>query len=72
MHLILRVDTEADALRFAEWKSNLAVLGIPFMDVVRVLAAILLLGNVDFAPGKIDEAFDVEVVDRGELEGKEK
>lgn len=36
----------ADAQRFEAWKSALAVLGIPFMDVVRVLAAILLLGNV--------------------------
>ncbi|KAI1301352.1 Unconventional myosin-VIIb [Halotydeus destructor] len=37
-----------DAVRFAAWKTALAVLGIPFMDVVRVLAAILLLGNVHF------------------------
>lgn len=27
------------------------VLGIPFMDVVRVLAAVLLLGNVQFVEG---------------------
>ena len=30
-----RQDEVQDAARFADWKSNLAVLGIPFMDVVR-------------------------------------
>lgn len=35
-----------DALRFEAWKSCLSVLGIPFMDVARIFAAILLLGNV--------------------------
>lgn len=35
-----------DAHRFETWKSCLSVLGIPFMDVVRIFAAILLLGNV--------------------------
>lgn len=30
-------------------QSCLSVLGIPFLDVVRVLAAVLLLGNVQFA-----------------------
>ena len=44
-------DEAADAQRFAEWRSNLAVLGIPLMDVLRVMAAILLVGNVEFAPG---------------------
>ncbi|KAM7296005.1 unconventional myosin-VIIa [Ixodes scapularis] len=37
-----------DATRFEAWKSCLSVLGIPFLDVVRVLAAVLLLGNVQF------------------------
>lgn len=37
-----------DATRFEAWKSCLSVLGIPFMDVVRVLAAVLLLGNIKF------------------------
>ncbi|XP_074602506.1 unconventional myosin-IXb-like dachs isoform X2 [Brevipalpus obovatus] len=37
-----------DAARFEDWKASLSILGIPFMDVVRVLAAILLLGNVQF------------------------
>ena len=40
-----RQDETSDAKRFADWKSNLAILGIPFMDVVRVLSAILLLGK---------------------------
>ena len=62
-----RVDEAADAQRFAEWKSNLAILGIPFMDVVRVLAAILLLGNVEFAPRLGDDAFDVEIIGQEEL-----
>ena len=30
-----RQDELSDAQRFADWKFNLAVLGIPFMDVVR-------------------------------------
>ena len=42
--------------RFDKWKANLVVLGIPFMDVVKVMAAILLLGNVEFVEGngKVD------------------
>lgn len=31
--------------------SSKGVLGIPFMDVVKVLAAVLLLGNVQFVDG---------------------
>lgn len=38
--------------RFQNWKTCLGVLGIPFLDVVRVLAAVLLLGNVQFSDGK--------------------
>ncbi|XP_077491338.1 unconventional myosin-IXb-like dachs isoform X2 [Amblyomma americanum] len=38
-----------DATRFEAWKTCLSVLGIPFLDVVRVLAAVLLLGNVQFS-----------------------
>ncbi|XP_059474845.1 unconventional myosin-IXa isoform X2 [Neocloeon triangulifer] len=41
-------DEAEDAARFQAWKTCLGVLGIPFLDVVRVLAAILLLGNVTF------------------------
>ncbi|XP_047026537.1 unconventional myosin-IXb isoform X1 [Helicoverpa zea] len=40
-----------DAARFHAWKTCLVILGIPFLDVVRVLAAVLLLGNVQFAEG---------------------
>ncbi|KPM08181.1 Myosin X-like protein [Sarcoptes scabiei] len=32
--------------RFEAWQSSLSILGIPFMDVARIFAAILLLGNV--------------------------
>uniref|UniRef100_A0A0K2TNA5 Unconventional myosinIXblike [Megachile rotundata] n=2 Tax=Lepeophtheirus salmonis TaxID=72036 RepID=A0A0K2TNA5_LEPSM len=59
-----RQDEAQDAERFEEWKVNLGILGIPFMDVVRVLASILLLGNIDFAEGK---GLEVEVVGREEL-----
>ena len=45
------LDTEEEKERFLEWKINMAVLGIPFLDVVRVLSAVLLLGNVHFRSG---------------------
>ncbi|XP_063215940.1 unconventional myosin-IXAa isoform X2 [Bacillus rossius redtenbacheri] len=47
-----RQDETEDAARFQAWKTCLGVLGIPFLDVVRVLAAVLLLGNVQFMDGK--------------------
>ena len=62
-----RQDEAQDAARFQEWKTNLAVLGIPFMDVVRVLSSILLLGNVEFAPRGSDDAYDVEIIGKDEL-----
>ncbi|PZC78305.1 hypothetical protein B5X24_HaOG202310 [Helicoverpa armigera] len=40
-----------DAARFHAWKTCLVILGIPFLDVVRVLAAVLLLGNRGGAGG---------------------
>ncbi|XP_030380655.1 unconventional myosin-IXAa [Scaptodrosophila lebanonensis] len=40
-----------DSVRFQAWKTCLGILGIPFLDVVRVLAAVLLLGNVQFIDG---------------------
>ena len=43
-------DELEDAERFEQWRNSLAVLGIPFMDVIRILSAILLLGNVRFTP----------------------
>ena len=39
-------------LRFEAWKACLGVLGIPFLEVMRVLAAVLLLGNVTFIEGQ--------------------
>ena len=33
-------------------QSALATLGIPFLDVMRILVAILLLGNVEFVDGE--------------------
>lgn len=41
----------------------MGILGIPFLDVVRVLAAVLLLGNVQFMDGK-----GLEVDVKGETE----
>ena len=33
-------------------QAALATLGIPFLDVLRILVAILLLGNVEFVDGE--------------------
>ncbi|XP_026464689.1 unconventional myosin-IXb [Ctenocephalides felis] len=52
-----------DSERFQAWKACLSVLGIPFLDVVRVLSAVLLLGNVIFVDGK-----SLEVSVKGETE----
>lgn len=46
-------DEEEDATRFQAWKTCLGILGIPFLDVVRVLAAVLLLGNIQFIDGQV-------------------
>lgn len=37
------------------------VLGIPYLDVVRVLAAVILLGNVQFVPSCLDADTEVKV-----------
>ena len=47
-----RTDEVEDAARFEVWKGTLGILGIPYMDVLRVLATILLLGNVEFVEGE--------------------
>ncbi|GLH14979.1 Myosin-VIIa [Gryllus bimaculatus] len=60
-----RQDEAEDAARFQAWKACLGVLGIPFLDVVRVLAAVLLLGNVHFVDG---QGLEVDV--KGETELK--
>jgi dachs len=44
----IKQDEQEDAARFQAWKACLGILGIPFIDVVRVLAAVLLLGNISF------------------------
>ncbi|XP_018563554.1 unconventional myosin-IXa isoform X2 [Anoplophora glabripennis] len=59
-----RQDLAEDATRFQAWKTCLGVLGIPFLDVVRVLAAVLLLGNVQFMDGK---GLEVDVKGEAEL-----
>ena len=60
-----RTDQISDAQRFAQWRSSLAVLGIPLMDVLRVLSAILLLGNVEFYN---NDNFEVDLSGQEELE----
>ncbi|CAG9837277.1 unnamed protein product [Diabrotica balteata] len=59
-----RQDTIEDSNRFQAWKNCLGILGIPFLDVVRVLAAVLLLGNVQFMDGK---GLEVDVKGEAEL-----
>ncbi|CAG9087278.1 unnamed protein product [Plutella xylostella] len=61
-----------DAARFHAWKTCLAILGIPFLDVVRVLAAVLLLGNVQWAEGAggaAEPAGDAELAAAAQLLG---
>ncbi|EAT35379.1 AAEL012449-PA [Aedes aegypti] len=60
----IRQDEHEDAARFQAWKACLGILGIPFLDVVRVLAAVLLLGNVLFVDG---QGLEVEVSGETEL-----
>ncbi|XP_034940230.1 unconventional myosin-IXa isoform X3 [Chelonus insularis] len=59
-----RQDEAEDAIRFQAWKACLGVLGIPFLDVVRVLAAVLILGNVGFTDGP---GVEVSVIGENEL-----
>lgn len=58
-----RQNESEDSARFQAWKVCLGILGIPFLDVVRVLAAVLLLGNVQFSDGQ-----NLEVDVSGETE----
>lgn len=53
----VKQDEHEDAARFQAWKACLGILGIPFLDVVRVLAAVLLLGNVQFVDGQVRITF---------------
>ncbi|XP_050680896.1 unconventional myosin-Va [Leptidea sinapis] len=57
------------AARFQAWRSCLGVLGIPFLDVVRVLAAVLLLGNVHFSEDAPDPGGEAELAAAGALLG---
>lgn len=59
-----RQDEKEDAARFQAWKTCLGILGIPFLDVVRVLAAVLLLGNVQFVDG---QGLEVDIKGESEL-----
>ncbi|XP_015753714.1 PREDICTED: unconventional myosin-X-like, partial [Acropora digitifera] len=52
------VDEEDYQVKFEKWRTSLVTLGIPFLDVLRILVAILLLGNVDFVES---EGADLEV-----------
>ncbi|ODM93382.1 Unconventional myosin-Va [Orchesella cincta] len=61
----LQEDAE-DAKRFFDWKAALGVLGIPYLDVVRVLAAVILLGNVQFVESS--SCLDVDVEGEKELQ----
>lgn len=60
----IRQDEKEDAARFQAWKTCLGILGIPFLDVVRVLAAVLLLGNVQFVDG---QGLEVDIKGESEL-----
>ncbi|XP_022108413.1 unconventional myosin-IXb-like isoform X2 [Acanthaster planci] len=57
-------NTERDRIRFESWRSCLAVLGIPFFDVMRILAAVLLLGNVQFVE---DGGYELDIKGNNEI-----
>ncbi|XP_048762789.2 unconventional myosin-VIIa-like isoform X2 [Ostrea edulis] len=50
--------------RFDAWKSSLAVLGIPFSDVMRIFSAILLLGNIEFIEGS---GLELDIIGNNEI-----
>lgn len=53
-------------------QASLATLGIPFMDVLRVLSAILLLGNVQFNEKNKESTLLFEQTANGSSVGMEK
>lgn len=55
-------NTQIDAERFWNWRSSLALLGFQPMDVLKVLSAVLLLGNIQFVD-KHDHVDQVDVED---------
>lgn len=57
-------DEEVFRAKFEQWRGALASLGIPFVDVLRILVAILLLGNVEFVDG---EGLELDVKGNNEI-----
>ncbi|XP_033108068.1 myosin-I heavy chain-like isoform X3 [Anneissia japonica] len=57
-------DETADVENFTKWRTSLAVLGIPFFDVIRVLTAVLLLGNIEFIE---DGGFELDIKGNAEI-----
>ncbi|XP_071966003.1 unconventional myosin-VIIb-like isoform X2 [Antedon mediterranea] len=57
-------DETSDAENFANWRTSLAVLGIPFFDVIRILTTILLLGNIEFID---DGGFELDIKGNTEI-----
>ncbi|XP_041362626.1 unconventional myosin-IXb-like isoform X2 [Gigantopelta aegis] len=61
---VLQTNETEDKLRFEAWKKSLSTMGIPVSDVLRVLSAVLLLGNVEFVEGA---GLELEVVGNNEI-----
>ncbi|KAJ7378290.1 Myosin [Desmophyllum pertusum] len=57
-------DEEEFRAKFERWRGALATLGIPFVDVLRILVAILLLGNIEFVDG---EGLELDVKGNNEI-----
>ncbi|XP_071494240.1 unconventional myosin-X-like [Diadema antillarum] len=57
-------DAETDKQRFSALRSSLSALGIEFSDVMRILAAILLLGNVRFVE---DGGYELDIEGKSEI-----
>ncbi|XP_071796950.1 uncharacterized protein [Asterias amurensis] len=57
-------NADRERIRFESWRNGLAVLGIPFFDVMRILAAILLLGNVQFIE---DGGYELDIKGNNEI-----
>lgn len=57
-------DEEVFRVKFERWREALASLGIPFVDVLRILVAILLLGNVEFVDS---EGLELDVKGNNEI-----
>ena len=42
------LDEEEQKQKFVDWKTSLSILGITYQDVMKILTACILLGNVEF------------------------